>query len=85
MPPKKLNTKIRPSEIEYESDFGSLSQCNYCLFDQCYLTNATSNATDHSMLYIVTQSTFNSKETIHWCLLTLIILTNYLISNVHDD
>ena len=24
------------------------------------------------------QSTFNSKETIHWCLLTLIMLSDYL-------
>ena len=48
---------------------------------------------DHSMLYTayswrcqscIVQSTVNSNEAIHWCLLTLIILAYYLTATIHE-
>ena len=62
---------------------GYLTYCDH-LIEAILLLTTTCYTLPIAKLYN-TKYTFNSMETIHWCLITLTVLANYLISNVHDD
>ena len=76
------------------SPFGNLISLpifNHSVLSSYQSNNVVHTIAEHNMLYTayswicqscIVQSTFNSMET---CLLTLIILADYLIATVHDD
>ena len=86
-----LNTVLLSS---YQSNNVVVYHCFLDLCDHIAAQIRSHTITDHNMLYTayswicqscIVQSTFNSNETLHWCLLTLIILADYLTATIHDN